>query len=75
MNVYGYETEAAGLNAAWSGLYFILARRRKQPLMQKWGTRGIVRGATLGLCAANVLGSGFVYATGRKSKTDGESVV
>jgi len=30
MNVNGYKTDAAGLAAAWSGLYMILARRRKQ---------------------------------------------
>ena len=36
--------------------------------MQKWGVRGIVRGATMGLCAANVVGGGFVYALGKRSE-------
>ena len=60
--------DAAGTSAAWSALYFVLAQRRKQPLMQKWGTRGIIRGATLGLCAVNTLGGGLYYILGKRSK-------
>ena len=36
--------------------------------MQKWGVRGVIRGATMGLCAANVVGGGLVYATGKRSE-------
>ncbi|MCJ1233961.1 hypothetical protein MMC14_001919 [Varicellaria rhodocarpa] len=79
LNLAEYKIDAAGLNAAWSGLYLILARRRKQPLMKKWGARGIIRGSTMGICALNLLGGGFVYATGRRSKEadgkDGGSIV
>ena len=66
MNLNGYKVDAAGANAAWSGLYLLLARRRKQAFMQKWRVRGLVRGGTMGLCAVNVAAGGFVYATGKK---------
>ena len=36
LNLSGFETEAAGINAAWSGLYLILARRRKQVIQHDW---------------------------------------
>ena len=48
----------------------MLARRRKQPLMQRWGTRGIIRGATMGLCVVNLLGGGYTYAVGRRSREE-----
>lgn len=79
LNVYDYKIDSAGINAAWSGLYLLMARRRKQALMSKWGPRGIVRGATLGVCLANVVSSGTVYALGRRGKegqgTDGDGAV
>ncbi len=56
---------------AWSGLYLILASRRKQKLMQKWGARGIIRGATMGLCAVQIAAGGLVYAFGRRSSEPG----
>jgi len=71
LNLSDYKIDSAGINAAWSALYLILARRRNQPFVQKWGARGIIRGATLGLCVANVLGGGFTYAIGRRSKEEG----
>ena len=66
MNLNGYQVDAAGANAAWSGLYLVLARRRKTPFMQKWRARGLVRGGTMGLCAVNLAAGGFVYATGKR---------
>ena len=71
MNLSDYKIDAAGTNAAWSGLYLLLARRRKRQFMQKWGTRGILRGATMGLCAVNLVAGGFVYVT-RKRKDEPE---
>ena len=68
LNIAGYKVDAAGTSAAWSGLYFLLARRRTQPLMQKWGPRGIVRGATMGLCLTNFLAGGLAYGLGRRSQ-------
>ena len=68
LNLNDYKIDSAGFNAAWSGVYLLLARRRKQPLMSKWGPRGIVRGATLGVCLANVVGGGMVYALGKREE-------
>ena len=72
-----YKIDAAGINAAWSGLYMLLASRRKQPLVKKWGTRGLIRGATMGLCASNLVAGGMVYALGRRKDepTDGTKAV
>ncbi|MCJ1426249.1 hypothetical protein MMC29_004152 [Sticta canariensis] len=70
INVHGYKIDGAGISAAWSGLYLVLARRRWQPLMRKWGARGIIRGTTVGLCATNVVGGALVYAIGKRSKED-----
>ena len=69
LNIYDYKIDAAGITAAWSGLYMLLARRRKQPLARKFGTRGLIRGATMGLCAINLVCGGLVYAVGKR---DGE---
>ena len=42
--------------------------------MKKFGTRGIIRGTTLGLCAVNMVAGGLVYATGkREDEEDGEA--
>lgn len=68
LNLNDYAVDSAGINAAWSTLYFILARRRKQPFTRKWGARGIVRGATMGVCVANLLGGGLTYAFEKRSK-------
>ncbi|KAF2491055.1 hypothetical protein BU16DRAFT_530623 [Lophium mytilinum] len=69
-NVSGYKIDAAGVTGAWSGLYLLLASRRKQRIVQKFGARGIVRGATLGLCIANVVGCGVAYGFGRRRKEE-----
>jgi len=66
LNVRGYQKDAAGLTSAWSAAYIVLARRRKQPLGRKFGTRGLVRGATMALCAMNVVGGGWAYAFGER---------
>lgn len=58
--------DAAGITAAWSGLYMLLARRRRQPLARRFGTRGLIRGATIGLCTVNLVCGGLVYAVGKR---------
>ena len=68
LNVNGYKSDAAGLTSAWSAAYLVLARRRKQAWGSKFGARGLVRGATLGLCAFNVVSGGLVYAFGTREK-------
>ncbi|KAK4989681.1 hypothetical protein LTR50_003005 [Elasticomyces elasticus] len=65
LNLSGYKAESAGVTSAWSALYMLLASRRKQQFTNKFGVRGVVRGATLALCAANTVGGGVAYAFGR----------
>lgn len=69
LNLSGYEADSAGTTAAWSGLYILLARRRKAPsFSSKFGARGLVRGAAIGLAASNVLGGGLAYYFGKEKK-------
>ncbi|KAL8763802.1 MAG: hypothetical protein Q9184_000504 [Pyrenodesmia sp. 2 TL-2023] len=74
LNIYNYTTDAAGISAAWSGLYILLARRRKPDhMMQRFGTRGVVRGTAMGVCLVNLVAGGWVYGTGKGEK-DGETI-
>jgi hypothetical protein len=72
-NLQGFKTETAGISAAWSGLYLLLAGRRRQPLMKKFGARGIVRGATMGLCLVNMIGGGLAYTLGKREEEETKS--
>ncbi|PSS27161.1 hypothetical protein M430DRAFT_111635 [Amorphotheca resinae ATCC 22711] len=72
LNLSSYEVDSAGLTAAWSGLYMLLAGRRKAAggrlgtrLGSKFGARGLTRGSAMILSAVNVLGCGTTYALGR----------
>ena len=69
-NLQGFKTDSAGISAAWSGLYLLLAGRRRQPFMKKGGARGIVRGVTMGLCLANMVGGGLAYTLGKREEED-----
>ncbi|KPA41078.1 hypothetical protein FLAG1_06055 [Fusarium langsethiae] len=64
LNLSGYPTGSAGLTAAWSGLYALLALRRRQPFRGRFSIRGVVRGTAIGLGAANCAAGGWVYANG-----------
>lgn len=66
LNVQGFKRDSAGVTGAWSAAYLVLARRRKQEFRKKFGARGLARGATVGLCLANVVGGGIAYAFGEK---------
>ncbi|GME65325.1 uncharacterized protein K452DRAFT_297658 [Neofusicoccum parvum] len=70
LNLNDHKKDAAGISAAWSGLYVLLASRRKQKIYSKFGARGIIRGATLGLCAANLVGGGLAYAFGKRDEEE-----
>ncbi|KAF2742574.1 hypothetical protein M011DRAFT_490526 [Sporormia fimetaria CBS 119925] len=72
LNLSSYKTDSAGITAAWSGLYAILAMRRKQGLRNKVTVRGVVRGSSLGLCAVNVAGCGLAYVFGKREKEAAE---
>ncbi|OAA78584.1 hypothetical protein LEL_05407 [Akanthomyces lecanii RCEF 1005] len=64
LNLSGFTTASAGLTAAWSGLYALLALRRRQGLRAKFTPRGVVRGSAIGLGAANAVAGGWVYMKG-----------
>ncbi|KAK5997727.1 hypothetical protein PT974_00083 [Cladobotryum mycophilum] len=68
LNLSGYPTASAGLTAAWSGLYALLAFRRRQTLRNKFTIRGAVRGSAIGLGAANSVAGGWVYFHGSAEK-------
>ncbi|KAL2223357.1 hypothetical protein M432DRAFT_635977 [Thermoascus aurantiacus ATCC 26904] len=69
-NLQGFTVDSAGISAAWSGLYLLLAGRRKHPFVKKWGARGIVRGATMGLCLVNMVGGGLAYTLGKREEEE-----
>jgi hypothetical protein len=69
-NLQGFKTDTAGMSAAFSGLYLLLASRRRQPFMKKFGVRGVVRGATMGLCLVNLIGGGLAYTLGKREEEE-----
>jgi hypothetical protein len=82
LNLSSYKIDSAGFTAAWSGLYILLARRRKAVgssigarIGSKFGARGLTRGLAMGLAGANVVGCGLTYAFGRRSTEDAERAV
>lgn len=72
LNLQGYKIDSAGTTAALSGTYLVLAGRRRLGFMNKFGARGIIRGATIGLCLVNLVGGGLAYGFGSRSKEESE---
>lgn len=72
LNLQGYKIDSAGTTAAFSGAYILLAGRRRLGFLNKFGARGIVRGATMGLALVNVVGGGLAYTFGSRTKEDEE---
>ena len=70
LNLQGYKIDSAGITAAFSGAYLRLASRRRVGLMNKFGARGIRRGATMGLALLNVVGGGLAYTFGSRTEED-----
>ncbi|KAM0277583.1 hypothetical protein ACHAQH_005702 [Verticillium albo-atrum] len=66
VSLAGFPTDAAGLTCAWSGIYTLLALRRRQPLRSKFTARGIVRAGAISLGLANCVAGGFAYAGGNR---------
>lgn len=65
LNIAGFKVDSAALTATWSGLYVLLAaRRRPASLRQRFTARGAVRLGAMGLGAANALAGGYAYAVG-----------
>ncbi|KEZ46076.1 hypothetical protein SAPIO_CDS0923 [Scedosporium apiospermum] len=71
VNLAGFPTDSAGITAAWSGLYVLLALRRRQSLRNKFSLRGVVRGCAIGLGTMNFASGAWVYAHGDR-KADKE---
>lgn len=73
LNVAGFKIDGAGMTAAWSGLYVLLAaRRRPATLRNKISARGVVRGAAMGLGTINAVAGGLAYATGDRAAEEEE---
>ncbi|KAG9238387.1 hypothetical protein BJ875DRAFT_451009 [Amylocarpus encephaloides] len=73
LNLSSYPVDSAGVTAAWSGLYLLLASRRKvagasfgRRLGSTFGARGFTRGAAMALAGVNVMGCGITYAFGKR---------
>ncbi|KAK7753839.1 hypothetical protein SLS62_004205 [Diatrype stigma] len=73
-NLQGFKKDSAGITAAASGTYALLALRRRQggPLYRKFSVRGVVRGAAVGLGFANAVAAGWVYATADREQENRE---
>ncbi|KAK4458501.1 hypothetical protein QBC42DRAFT_233814 [Cladorrhinum samala] len=73
LTLAGFKIDGAGMTAAWSGIYLLLAaRRRPASLRNKFSLRGGVRGAAMGLGAMNAVAGGLVYATGNRKEEEQE---
>jgi len=77
LNLSTFVVDSAGLTAAWSGLYLLLASRRKgkgnglkMRMGNTFGARGLTRGAAMGVAGLNVLGCGITYAIGERKKRE-----
>jgi hypothetical protein len=76
LNLNSLVVDAAGITAAWSGLYILLARRRKATgsfagrMSSKFGARGLTRGAAMGIAAANLLAGGMTYTLEKRNQED-----
>jgi hypothetical protein len=72
VSLHGYKTDAGGMLAASSGLYALMAMRRRFRIRDRFGPRGILRGVTLGMCTVNFVCGMLVYAGKEKSPRLGE---
>ncbi|KAK0741860.1 hypothetical protein B0T21DRAFT_408713 [Apiosordaria backusii] len=77
LTLAGFKTDGAGMTAAWSGIYVLLASRRSPPgggtFQSKFLTlRGGVRGLAMGLGILNTICGAYVYATGDRKAEEEE---
>ncbi|KAI1337265.1 hypothetical protein F5Y15DRAFT_157908 [Xylariaceae sp. FL0016] len=64
-NLQGFKIDSAGVTAAASGTYALLALRRSPgAIWRKFSVRGVVRGSAVGIGAMNTVSGGWVYAKG-----------
>ncbi|KAL7623656.1 hypothetical protein AAE478_005208 [Parahypoxylon ruwenzoriense] len=68
-NLQGFKIDSAGITAAASGTYALVAmRRRPSTFLGYFSARGLVRGVAVGISLANVAAAGWVYATGDRKE-------
>ncbi|KAK4133200.1 hypothetical protein BT67DRAFT_463150 [Trichocladium antarcticum] len=73
LTLAGFKTDGAGMTAAWSGMYVLLAaRRRPASLRSRFSLRGGVRGTAMGLGVANTVAGLYVYGTGDRKQEEEE---
>lgn len=74
LSVAGFKIDSAGMTAALSGMYVLLAARRRPAasLRQKFTARGLVRGFAMGLGSVNCVAGAYTYATGDRKKEEEE---
>ncbi|KAI2610413.1 hypothetical protein GGR54DRAFT_632923 [Hypoxylon sp. NC1633] len=68
-NLQGFKIDSAGVTAAASGTYALLAmRRRSGTFMSRFTIRGVVRGSAVAVGLINTVAAGWVYATGDRAR-------
>lgn len=81
LTLAGFKIDGAGMTAAWSGMYVLLAARRGRrgrgrataTLRSRFlSLRGAVRGAAMGLGAVNAAAGLYTYATGDRKSEEAE---
>ncbi|KAK4242187.1 hypothetical protein C8A03DRAFT_40461 [Achaetomium macrosporum] len=73
LTLAGFKIDGAGMTAAWSGIYALLAaRRRPASLRSRFSLRGVVRGSAMGLGAANSVAGLYTYAAGDRKREEEE---
>jgi hypothetical protein len=73
LSVAGFKIDSAGMAAAWSGMYVLLAaRRRPASLAKKFSIRGAVRLTAMGLGTVNCIAGAYTYATGDRKAEEQE---
>jgi hypothetical protein len=73
LTLAGFKTDGAGMTAAWSGVYTLLAARRKPAsLRSRFSLRGGVRGGAMALGVVNCVAGLYAYATGDRQKEEEE---
>lgn len=78
LSVAGFKIDSAGITAVWSGMYVLLAARRRPALLRKKlgvpkiGIRSIVQLSAQGLGAANCIAGGYTYFCGDRKAEEQE---
>ncbi|KAI0095611.1 hypothetical protein F4814DRAFT_454004 [Daldinia grandis] len=72
-NLQGFKIDSAGITAAASGTYALLAmRRRPGTFINRFSIRGLVRGSAVGIGIVNAIAAGWVYGTGDREREKAE---